>query len=286
VDPQHRFRIKGDDIISLWTLEQITLYKALAAACGLVVNHKSVISRHYGVYCEADYIREGYKLRRLPTFSLRSYANGTIPGSAVISAYLERGVPADILLAIQRPTLKSWFSLCHEKEVDPYMPEALGGLGLLPPDMNAEVPRNYRRLVQLANNGQLPFVYDDIHTDLPVEKAVRGALSKLRYSVNGDQGFTQAAERLVGHSMTLIAFHRALMRTEVSRIETPGRRVRRLRAFVNRCRNGRDDYPTTYAQAWSVVSRLQVEPGSFFEFANSLPVATEQDDGTLRYTYP
>jgi hypothetical protein len=264
VDPTHSFRIKGDDIISLWTLSQINLYKELALRIGLIVNHKSVVSRTRGVYCEADYVLRGKVLRRIPTISLRSFCSGKAPGSDAIRAFIQRGYPTERLVSLQRAGLSDLISLCHEKGVDPYMPEAMGGLGLYPPDIYAMVPKHYRRVVQGAHNGTLPVLYENTPSDLTVSQEIKTLLSYVRQSVNGDPVLTAQVSSGVRHLMGVNAFRCALMGVHDVSIETPGRLVRRLRAFVRRAnKQGTDDHETTYNNAYATLTRLNVTRTSY-----------------------
>jgi hypothetical protein len=261
VDRTHSFKIKGDDIIALWTQAQITLYTEIALRVGLVVNHKSVVSRLYGTYCEGDYVLNPRTrvLRRLPTISLRSFVTGKPPGSDAIKTFIQRGYPSNRLVALQNSSMSNIVRLCHEKEVDPYMPEALGGIGLLPPDIYALVPKHYRRVVQGAHNGTLPVIYDDVPGRLDAASSLKKALSSIRQSVNGNPLHTKKVDSEAAHLMGVVAFRNALMGINGGSIETPGRRVRRLRAFVRRCNSqGSDDHETTYNNAYAVLTRLNV----------------------------
>jgi hypothetical protein len=263
VDPTHSFRIKGDDIIALWSLEQISLYTGLSKQVGLIVNDKTIVSKHYGVYCEGDYIRVGKTLKRLPTFSIRSYVNGTIPSTDLINQYLARGVPREILLTVQQQSLTKWLALAKEHGVDPYMPEKFGGLGMMPPDMNAIIPREYSRIVQLAHNGQLPVLYTDITSKLKLAQRLKAGLSEVRQSVHGMEFADELYEEALGRMTAILEFRLALMGESSTRVDTPGRTVRRLKAFKKRCLGlGRDDHETTYAKAYEVLGRIHIETRS------------------------
>jgi hypothetical protein len=283
IDDKHNFRIKGDDIIAYWSRAQIQMYTELCFSVGLVINKKSRISDLYGTYCEGDYILEGNSLRRLPTFSLRSFVNDTILSSETINSYLRRGVARETLITLQSTCHGMWLGLCAHMGVDPYMPKSLGGLDMIPRDMSAEVPRDYRRVVQLANNGQLPVFYEDTNFETTLATRAKHALAipVLCYVPNFEDEDEEdevdlrmkAYESMLGRLMSVVAFRDALLGVNTGRAEiSPGRQVRNLRAFKRRCLRvpSTDTHKTTYADAYRVSKSLWITPESFLRFSKEV----------------
>lgn len=132
VDPDHNFRIKGDDIIALWTPKMIGEFKQLASTVGLIVNDKGGEGPKYGTFCEGDYLlRYDNLLQRLPTYSLKSFVNNQLLSLEQLDSFLARGVSRKRLNFLQHRYHKRWIDAARKYGVDRYAPNQLGGLGLL-----------------------------------------------------------------------------------------------------------------------------------------------------------
>jgi len=134
IDRKHNFRIKGDDLIAIWSRDQIDDYCRLLESVGLTLNSKkSACSRRYGTFCEGMYEYKKDALVRLPTFSLRSFSEGSIFDSSQLAVLLERGVPASRIVRAQHVSLWARYKPAAKRsKISMLTPKELGGLGFLP----------------------------------------------------------------------------------------------------------------------------------------------------------
>jgi hypothetical protein len=58
------YRLKGDDLIGLWTMDEIHRYQnCIESLTGMQVNlDKSFVAKDRGVFCEKSYFRRGHTL--------------------------------------------------------------------------------------------------------------------------------------------------------------------------------------------------------------------------------
>lgn len=157
VDPEHNFRIKGDDLIALWSKAQIALFRQLSADIGLVVNDKSATSSDKGTFCEGMYSLHGRTLVRLPTFSIRSFVEGSILQPDQLLSLARRNVSFKNVAACQRILLwRRCKAPAKRNKISLTVPTYLGGLGLVPNQPRALVkdPKAQAAFVA-AHNGKL-----------------------------------------------------------------------------------------------------------------------------------
>jgi hypothetical protein len=174
VDPGHSFRIKGDDIIALWTREQIARFTDLASQIGLVVNNKTAKGPLYGTFCEGDYrlrwTARGAVLERLATFSLRSFLNDEPLAFDQWNLYIRRGVSQKRLAYMQRNFHVKWVAAASRLGVDRYAPAVLGGLGLVPPVRGKRLSLTSMKMLKAFHDGRMAI-------DLTREAFARGLTS-------------------------------------------------------------------------------------------------------------
>jgi hypothetical protein len=263
VDCQHNFRIKGDDLIAYWTAQQIQLYQKYSAAVGLLVNDKTWTHRKLGTFCEGDYelvLKDGpwVVLKRLPTFSLKSFVKNEPFPYEIGERFISRGVPRELLFDMQAYYHVSWRKLAHEKGVNPYAPSRLGGLGFVP-KLDHPLDELTARAVNASHNG-LPLRSErEDHRYKGLASMCLGSYSRVRWSVFGTLD-PVAFDREFSSVLATCSFmdaHRAILEP---RAITPGKRVRALRAFRQRfLKSGVKTVfvPTSVQTAYSVLGRLK-----------------------------
>nr|UIW13887.1 MAG: RNA-dependent RNA polymerase [Rhizoctonia solani narnavirus 16] len=283
VDRARRYRIKGDDIIALWSREQISRYTELCLSVGLVVNDKSTTSMTHGTFCEGDYelVRGGpsgnsARLVRLPTFSLRSAASLSLPTQTEWLTLQGRNVP---LARYRRYIVSVWrhvIDYAWARGVSPWMPTQLGGLGMPCVYPDARLRAVDRKILRSACNlgkiTNLPKEYksgsvalgtarliDDVRWALPanIPEALRDRCDAA----------LEAFNELSQDSMSDAAWYD--VQAGNNHPETPVRSwkdiVRQQRRFLNRrTKELRSEPPAggqlTIGQAWEVVGRLRPYP--------------------------
>jgi hypothetical protein len=154
VDPKCDFRLKGDDIISLWTREQIASYTELSRSVGLILNDKTVVSKQFGTFCEGDYVIHGNVLVRQGTFSLRSFANNQPFSQRDGFALISRGVSSALISQMQTKFHSEWIRLAKIFRVDRYCNDSIGGLGF--------IPKNPRRQITTVHACALKAYHDGL----------------------------------------------------------------------------------------------------------------------------
>jgi hypothetical protein len=157
VDSTFSFYIKGDDIIALWSDAMIRKFIRIAREhTGLTVNDKTVISGEFGTFAEADYQRVGNRkglavLRRLPTFSLRVFQEGSLPDFNFWHGAVQRGVPVKLLVSLTYRCCSVWLKAASFHRIPLFAPRFLGGLGL-PTDLRRPLGRGSLSIVQIMHN--------------------------------------------------------------------------------------------------------------------------------------
>jgi len=183
VDIYRNFRIKGDDLIALWTVEQVSLYRELMAACGCSVNEtKTFISFNKGFFCERLFVGRwrGRHLRLYlqQTPTVRSFfpdreASGLALALSPIPAHMNRAFNRTVQLKF--PKL---LSLAKSFRLNPYLPISLGGAGLLRPEPDWVVRNpNDQRYIQSVFSG-LPLL-NTVYPLRPVAGSFVDHLNKL-----------------------------------------------------------------------------------------------------------
>jgi hypothetical protein len=265
VDDMCNFRIKGDDLIASWTAEQITEYKVISAQVGLVVNEKTWVHDELGTFCEGDYKlshERGSKwfiLRRLPTFSLKSFVKDEPVPYEIGERYISRGVDRQLLRDMQGFFHESWITLARAKGVNVYAPSCFGGLGFIP-KLDHPLDEVTARVVNASHNGTL--IYDQrqvIHTSLARRCLDQYALC--RWSVNGP-GDTAQLERRFATALAASCYVDAYSGSCMKGTITRGKRVRSLAAYRKKfLRSGINTVfvRTSVQTAYSVSSRLRPE---------------------------
>jgi hypothetical protein len=265
VDPDHDFRIKGDDIISLWTDAQITLYRRLAASVGLIVNHKTVISDRFGTFCEADYRREGNRLIRLPTFSLRAYARDEPPSDEAIKTYLDRGVPWHTLRLLQKHSFKKLKVVATDRGIPLYVPKFLGGLGLIPEHPTSQLDESSCRLLQIAANGLLPVYLEEVSLYTSHVQQVNSYLRFANTKIDPGDDATDDFVKLSSRALAIAEFRSSLEgEAEKAILPTPSSIIRSRAAWRRRSLKVKSTfYPQSWLQALKVKDRIGVTRQSF-----------------------
>lgn len=164
VDSDGQFRIRGDDLIAVWTTTQWSLYCRLTTAIGLVVNlKKSFKSTTRGIFCEAAYeYHSGMGLVRKPYTSLRFLQRGADTDWFSIGAtcrkFLQLGVPKARLKRLVLPHLSYPLKVYKDLKLDPYLPIEFGGFGL---------PFKDKQSVRLIDACHIHNVVNGVGTSIP-----------------------------------------------------------------------------------------------------------------------
>jgi hypothetical protein len=262
-DPYRCYRLKGDDLIALWTQQQITLYKGIAARCGLITNEKTWQCKSIGTFCEGDYVLSwGSRgtvatLTRLPTISLRSFVKDEPVPIEIADRFVARGFPSGVFTDMQSYFHSKWKKLCREKAVNPYGPRAFGGLGLYGPDRRLDSLT--AKIVNASHNGCIITNADPVK-----HKGFAGKCQALydgiKWSVNGSVE-PEDLKVVYTRALALCSFMDALgNRGRKTVRHTPGKVVRALAAYRRRfLRSGAVcvAFPTTVKAAYDVLKRLK-----------------------------
>jgi hypothetical protein len=137
VDPKGNFYLKGDDLISVWSVEQYERYQWLLKFSGLILNEKKTfISRDRGTFCEGSYVLRDGCLRLIPTFSYAGLVNCGKDSlfiydiETLAETYSKRGLSKKRILDVFKVSFSKEFTLLEKAGVDLFEPKFLGGLGL------------------------------------------------------------------------------------------------------------------------------------------------------------
>jgi hypothetical protein len=272
VDPTLSFKIKGDDIIALWTDEMIALYRRLSTRVGLVLNEKTMVSLTYGTYCEGDYYRRGKSLLRMATHSLRAFAEDNILSHSEIQKLLRRGCSRKRLHDLQLVAHAKQVDLARRKGVNLYARQELGGLGLMPADPHKRMDQTSARMLQLLHNGQLPV------NPLPQEfkgsriSRVQECLAQGRYGIDSVPEDTEYFQELQRSYLTEAQFVDACLgRLEPSRKVSTGKFIASQRSYVRKALRSPTRYhPSTYSQADEVLELCDITYDSVHAVLDSL----------------
>nr|UIW13852.1 MAG: RNA-dependent RNA polymerase [Rhizoctonia solani narnavirus 9] len=264
VDPAYRFRLKGDDVISLWTKEQIDDFIDLSLKVGLIVNDKSVTARLRGTFCEGDYNlvwRNGHRvLKREATYSLRSFVSTSPLGSSDVEVLVRRGVNPHVLQLLQHRAHKALISQARAMGVDLYAPRRLGGLGLA---CSPDTPLSQKgaRMAQLLHNG-IGMFYEPTPGISDLCAKYTQIVDTIRWSPNwpkeavGDP--TSLADlRAQGFGICAYLDARAGRIRRAAPDPSPGLIVRRLWQFTRDALANRSStyHPTTVGEAYDLLAR-------------------------------
>jgi hypothetical protein len=163
--PFGTFHIKGDDLIALWTIEEIAFYEThLPKLTGMLINHdKTMIGPETGVFCERFFHRRGNGALTIirEVFSLKPLTTPTRTGE-----YPPELALAEFLWSLKDrvawPLLYKLYKvymgprITSVKSVGPigYLPAFMGGLSRLPADPEGVVPRWISRLMTAIHDGR------------------------------------------------------------------------------------------------------------------------------------
>jgi len=161
--PKGSFHIKGDDLIGLWTKEEIIRYERdLSTFTGMLLNPKKTFTFPMeGWFCERHFTREGFLLKLSPTvMSLKPLTAPQeprgYPFELALTSYLwslADRVDWSTLRRIQKVLVESRLPKLHLAMGEwKFMPITLGGLNLLP---NKKFQRTSQRL-----SGMLTAIHD------------------------------------------------------------------------------------------------------------------------------
>jgi len=157
VDRTFSFYIKGDDVIALWTQSQIDKFCRLAREnTGLIVNDKTVISSRFGTFAEMDFQRVENRgrlavLKRLPTFSLRVFMEGSLPDFQFWNSAVNRGCSVNLLCSLTYSYCAAWMKAARFHKIPIFAPRFLGGLGL-PTDRRRPLGKGSLCMIQIMHN--------------------------------------------------------------------------------------------------------------------------------------
>ncbi|QJT93741.1 RNA-dependent RNA polymerase [Erysiphe necator associated narnavirus 9] len=270
VDSKHNFRIKGDDLIALWSQHQIDKYCRLLKTTGMILNHSKTVKSHcYGTFCEVSYRREHNRLVRLSDFSLRSLVKGIPVSSENWLVYHKYGAPLSKLNKLFRKCHRKHILLAREHKVPLYLPEKVGGLGFPPPNLDRKMSTHESCAVNAVNNG--------IHAPWSIGiggknqyQMYRSYIKQNMRFVHGtDDGTTdrivRSANMVLSRACLVDAMH------SLSTISSPSisKRVKLLsKLFRNNVRCG-TPYPTTYRTAHKVCKTLRLTHKSVSAFKDT-----------------
>nr|QIP68041.1 RNA-dependent RNA polymerase [Erysiphales narna-like virus 3] len=167
IDPDHCFRLKGDDLIAFWTKRQWEAYKFRMENVGFVINvTKSFIAKTFGNFCEVDYAEKRIRgvLHREPTYSVKSLATNLPLSPEQWRLLLRLGAPLWKLSALQRKFCSKWYQAARRVGIDACAPPKLGGLGLCPSRLDRSVSKGTSILCRAAHDGV------QICQDMPEDK--------------------------------------------------------------------------------------------------------------------
>jgi hypothetical protein len=265
IDPLCNFRIKGDDLIAHWSDLQIKDYESLAAGVGLLVNDKTWTHKSLGTFCEGDYRlthearTNWYVLKRLPTFSLKSFVKDEPVPNDIGERFISRGVERQLLRDMQAYFHESWIKLANARCVNVYAPACFGGLGFIPKEDHL-LDEVTARVVNASHNGTL--IYDERHViHTAMARKCLDKYEECRWSVNGPGDPLQLERRFsaaLAASCYVDAYRGACMRGVVS----PGKKIRSLAAYRKKFLRARIPtvfVPTSVQTAYSVSKRLRPE---------------------------
>jgi hypothetical protein len=137
IDRKGNFFLKGDDLISVWTISQYELYRKILRHSGLMVNEKKTfVSRKRGTFCEALFELRGHKLVSIPNFSYAGLMRAGKEGiwiydvETLAGTFVKRGLPRKRIFDVLEISFKHEFCLLSKAGIDLFEPKYLGGLGL------------------------------------------------------------------------------------------------------------------------------------------------------------
>jgi hypothetical protein len=287
VDRTMQFRIKGDDVIALWTAAQIQSFQTLGARIGLLVNEKTATHQTYGTFCEGDYVATWNgctcTLQRLPTFSLRSFVNDEPLSASAVGALIRRGVLPDTLNFLQRTFHKKWIDLCIGMAVPLYGPRQFGCLDLCPRTLVSYCDTVTSRICRALNNG-IPLFSErnTLQQSGPLAKGVMDVVTQIVHRVDVQYDAEQSryadyAETRIGTALATCSYLDVLGGTalKVNPNPSPGRVVRKLKQFRKKILpKTPDPFPTTLETAQSVIRRSKPTFDSLMNVIGPKPNST------------
>jgi hypothetical protein len=160
------FRIKGDDLLAYWPRDVIRRYRYYARQFGLIPKLKeSYIHPTRGVYCERPYEVRGNELIPLEGyFTLKTFVKQEVPRNTweaslpqlaigeTMHQLVADGVPRKIVCKLQAMFFDRTIQSCWRARVDPYVPKAFGGLGLVPKNPSAYPGAHYQKCAHYIHN--------------------------------------------------------------------------------------------------------------------------------------
>jgi len=273
VDHMMRFRIKGDDLIALWTLRQIMSFRHIAAQVGLIVNDKSATSKTHGTFCEADYRLEWRHggnpvLVRLATFSLRAYVSNMPPSTTTLETVLSRGVKRDTLLRLEKQFFGQWREAAKYYKVPLVGPRQFGCLGFLGDSDDLPLDDATCCLVRALNNGVE--LFNPITESSPYATKVASVINSIPWCCDTtrtdyvDDYLSGIIDEWGGFYVSLGAFTDALYgKAKKSKAPTLWTEVRTLARYRKRAlKRAPPPFPTTLEQSKKLLSLSRQLDGS------------------------
>nr|QIR30296.1 RNA-dependent RNA polymerase [Plasmopara viticola lesion associated narnavirus 17] len=163
VDPDKNFRIRGDDLIAVWTASQWRSYVGICDSYGLVINtKKSFQSRKLGIFCEKIYRwdERTHSLRIDSSIhSLRFLAKEQTDYLSIgptCQKFLAGGANGDRLRMLVRTNFPELFQLSKTLGIYPLAPSVFGGLDLAlgKVERGGSIPLRLASHVHRTVNGQ------------------------------------------------------------------------------------------------------------------------------------
>lgn len=256
VDPTHSFRIKGDDLIALWTDFQISHYHKLCEQVGFLVNtKKSVVSDTMGVFCEVTYRREKKTLVRCSDFSIRSFCRGEPLQPDQWLMLIRHGASLKRLHFLTRKSCRAHLAVARKLGLDPYAAPSCGGWGFPPKDLDSKVQTRTSCIVRAMHNGQFVMRDPEGASGPLVQQMIKLNFDPIRWGANGTGdpvAWSRVFGLMVGRAAFVDASH-GLLVSDRKKLLQKGRRLREL-ALIN---SKLEPFPTTYRTMYDVLHRLR-----------------------------
>jgi len=265
VDPKHAYRIKGDDLVAYWTTVQWSYYLRLMSELGFVVNTtKSFGSRKYATFCEADYVLHGFRavLHRMDTFSLRTFVKKEVPNFNFWGRFRHNKRVLCSIRSLSRTLCRSVIIKYTTRKIDPCLDVSLGGLSLVPSDLDKLLSPGNSILVQRIHNG-----VGARHRCLPpdseggncIQDYMDAASEAVWTSQPLDEDFTVLYENILRYVLPRAFFLDSLHGFSITREKNTMREHRQRFSFYKKnFGRGGIPHPTSYRNMYDILSRAKV----------------------------
>ncbi|QJT93742.1 RNA-dependent RNA polymerase [Erysiphe necator associated narnavirus 10] len=281
VDPNKGFYLKGDDLIALWNESQIESYYDLCDSVGFVVNKsKSVLSDRYGTFCEFYYQREGSLLRKLPIFSIKSWCESVPVKYDSALQLIDLGVRRSLIHRLNVLFCQRYLRVLRKVSIDPYLPEVIGGFGLLPKQPNRKVSKSYQIAISRVHNGLTNvnrLLFKGVCTDM-----YNNAFLQIKRSIHGSPDLDKVAEEKYLSILPRTIFVDITNKKYLQSIDSFRVCVDRLQDQKKKLlAQGGIPKPITYGRCWEISRNIypnQDQAEKISAIARKLPIDTVKED--------